>query len=1143
MTTRRNVILLSMLRQPIRTALAMLLLVAASMAMILRLAEYFVVTQQIDGIGGYYKSIGYLQDIENRSVFDDISQGADIISKSQYVERADNRRTAMGILQGLNNSRLDRYIGTPESKLQYRHHTDTFFYGNLLGLKINAESYVTINPFIELSFYVESILETCNRSVREGDVAEIRYYLTDAEIDEYRKAFDYAGLPSDTSWLPTVIAGMHVGDRYFARYLTGTFANGKEYSTLLPLNADTSLESSDSFERGLIQLTKDPKWYIDMPEGTVVDSSSPGFEWLDRELKLMRQSMGAIQLLSTSDMTLMPLTQPESRMVSLVDGRWLDYDDQINARPVVVVNEFFADTMRLSVGDSLNISVPQDQVAAAPITIANGGRMFTEYLIDSPPSGTRYYDLDVSIVGIFGFRILNTTEYYMDELGALASTYIFVPDACLPADISVQYPAAENRWHDEQAYMPQFRYSFVLKDSRSGEEFLAENKKALADYGYDVALIDNGAMGFWAAAEPIIRAVENNVIIFAVVMLAAMLIIVFLLIRQRKKEIAIMRALGCSGKKTFIETILSFVAFATPSIIIGCAVGWRFVADISANTLNPFGEIATTFGFSLDTSLSVYLLPVFMVLIIALFAIVAALCIRGLSRRSVMELLYNRGVEVARRAAAVAATGSLLRAAETEVERRVAETEVERRAGIAKPSIGDARHALFGNRLRFALRFVLLRITRSALKTVLCAISALVFIAALCWIDSAITRSDNEIDHLYNSTTVKAELIPTNQGLPSPLHNIGDLIRPRVVREVVDSGYAQGIYYESAYSWGLLLPSESDGSFPKEWEKIAGYDHARSIVYNEESLDVLMGVSDLREFVQNNLGVGLYSDNDLASDIQIAYTDNYDESLFVFNEGKPIPVIISENAAHEYGLEVGNQAFIYINQPRTSLDGIYTGPWTACPVEVVGLHNSCIRQEELREAVVMPVSALEYVVGDNIGYLSMSLCINPQYNRDLLEVKNNLRLIMENPSYLPGWGVLLELFIYDEELQAVVGSMEQSLSLLHVAYPIAIALSIIIGLGLSMLLMAQNAIIASIMRILGTTKRLALTLLCSEQIVVNLAGLAVCVCLIAFLPWSANMLLCVAFACQYLAAVLIGSLFGAAVIVRRPPLALLQVRE
>jgi len=170
----------------------------------------------------------------------------------------------------------------------------------------------------------------------------------------------------------------------------------------------------------------------------------------------------------------------------------------------------------------------------------------------------------------------------------------------------------------------------------------------------------------------------------------------------------------------------------------------------------------------------------------------------------------------------------------------------------------------------------------------------------------------------------------------------------------------------------------------------------------------------------------------------------------------------------------------------------------------------------------------------------MQFDIDPLYNREMDQVRSEIEEIAE---HINAGDVPLRLVLDDEELRMVVIPMEQNLSLLRLLYPVAIALSAIIGLGLSMLLMQQNAKVAAIMRVLGTTITKARTTLCSEQLVVTLVGIAIGMTILALLGWGFGFASSLFLAAVYLVGTAIGTVIGATVITNRPPLNLLQVKE
>jgi hypothetical protein len=179
-------------------------------------------------------------------------------------------------------------------------------------------------------------------------------------------------------------------------------------------------------------------------------------------------------------------------------------------------------------------------------------------------------------------------------------------------------------------------------------------------------------------------------------------------------------------------------------------------------------------------------------------------------------------------------------------------------------------------------------------------------------------------------------------------------------------------------------------------------------------------------------------------------------------------------------------------------------------------------------------------VGDELRFISIQFEIDPAFNRIVAQIYGEIEDIVghrragEEP---------LSLLIEDEELRMVVIPMEQNLSLLRLLYPVAIALSAIIGFGLSLLLMLQNAKVAAIMRVLGTTKTKSRATLCFEQIAVCIAGLVMGLIALAALGWGFGSISSLGLAGVYLVGAVVGTVVGSVVVTNRPPLDLLQVRE
>ena len=129
----------------------------------------------------------------------------------------------------------------------------------------------------------------------------------------------------------------------------------------------------------------------------------------------------------------------------------------------------------------------------------------------------------------------------------------------------------------------------------------------------------------------------------------------------------------------------------------------------------------------------------------------------------------------------------------------------------------------------------------------------------------------------------------------------------------------------------------------------------------------------------------------------------------------------------------------------------------------------------------------------------------------------------------------------DHEFRTVVVPLEESLHLLRILYPIAIAMSFVLALGLSLLLMLQNAKNVAILRVLGSPRYKTRFNLSLEQLAVNAVGLAIGFAIVLVL--GIGLQTAAVLVGMYLTGAVIGTVVGCLVISYKTPLELLQVRE
>jgi len=126
MKRARNVALKSMLRQPARTLLLMVLIALSAFAFVLRTVEYTAVRSHVMEIGDDFHTVGFVQ--HPHGGHGDVSHVADILLESGFLETDSRHITLEGILGDMT---VIDYIGMSQGlpdALQLRI-TDAYFYG------------------------------------------------------------------------------------------------------------------------------------------------------------------------------------------------------------------------------------------------------------------------------------------------------------------------------------------------------------------------------------------------------------------------------------------------------------------------------------------------------------------------------------------------------------------------------------------------------------------------------------------------------------------------------------------------------------------------------------------------------------------------------------------------------------------------------------------------------------------------------------------------------------------------------------------------------------------------------------------------------------------------------------------------------
>lgn len=307
----RKVFWKSVLRRKGSLLLILALIVTATFGFVLRALEYLAVSGEIGRISENYRPIGTLA-LEGG----DISEGIACLRDSSYVEFVDINRHCSAILKDVYNADLDGWSSSREPD------TDN-------GVRIND-----ILAWAE----VEDVKDTVNPGI-------FRY---DFRVKELVCGYPDYGDPKkritvyfDSALLQEEAPVMEEGKTYLIKGYYPPLKNGSTGNVLI-------------FD--LLPL-EDGLWFL---EGTPDVSVAQRYVDADDE-RLQERNRHAMYVITTADMSAMPLVQESAKDFYLEDGRWLDLEDSRQGNRVCVVTKEFASARDLKVGDTLAMTL-QDRI-------------------------------------------------------------------------------------------------------------------------------------------------------------------------------------------------------------------------------------------------------------------------------------------------------------------------------------------------------------------------------------------------------------------------------------------------------------------------------------------------------------------------------------------------------------------------------------------------------------------------------------------------------------------------------------------------------------------------------------------------------------------------------------------------------------
>lgn len=403
--------------------------------------------------------------------------------------------------------------------------------------------------------------------------------------------------------------------------------------------------------------------------------------------------------------------------------------------------------------------------------------------------------------------------------------------------------------------------------------------------------------------------------------------------------------------------------------------------------------------------------------------------------------------------------------------------------------------------------FVWRQITRARLRSALTALLAAVFLASLSGIRLSLLANQRRLAQLSETTVVTLELAQANTDA-TPYGLGGGIIRQATVDALLDTGFIEKSVLEGATTASVL-------PYDEPWS-----EGQRVSIRSALTSAVLCSFDDTEAFFAET-----------GQNVSITYADGWDESLFAADwaaqaEDALFPLILPNTLLERLGVAEGD-----------TLGVVCKGAFRLC--RIAGVYEGSVAGAgRFGSVILLPNSALRKMAGEDMLYGRAEFTLDPARNAEIDTFRASLEaLLQDQPSSIFQLAAVLE----DGELRQTVEPVRANIEFMEKLYPAVLALSLLCGAGASALLLLLSAREAAILRVLGTTRRRSLGMLCSVCLLPCLAGIAAGLLLgLLAQPGQWAALLCAAL---YGAAAAAGAVVSGAAVLRRDPLALLQSKE
>lgn len=734
-----------LLRSPAKTALIFLLIAAVTFGLVSQVGEYVISRREVEVAAQEYKGVGsaeasqsMVEGNETTYLYTDPRLTMDGVDREIVLEIQERVYTHLTSEQIERLSTMD-YVTNIDARCMTAGVSDT-----LLRLDDGTSfANFTSRAIIEATFGFSTFNEEESSVQETGMIANNIATLLDCKIiyGSIPAAWELEGNNASISyyydgnrWGKPVGLGATGVRRDLDLTLTGTVYNSEMFKKMEPekrylfvLLFDPYSQYIRTFYPGGDQCSAYCEMIYPLEDEPANYLETEKFSGVRQMIEVNERDRHTFDVVYTDNMT--SIRRFAERDMVITEGRMLTEKDGASC----VISQQLSETYNLHVGDKFSLRL--------------GTALFEQFksLGAQAVLPERFFPVEkevvLSVVGIYTDTDGNELQQREPNWSYSVNT-VFVPKSMLPENVDLT----------EHTYAPG-EFSFVIENAWDISAFVEQAEPLIEDLGLTMIFSDGG----W---QEIVRQYESTksvaivrISLFGTAMITAIWFACVLFITGKRKDYAIMRALGTQRRQVGLALLVPLSVLTVLSIIIGSVFGCIFTQQSTAYTGVIAGVAAACAGGEIVVTLAL-----------------AVLILHRFDRQSVLLLLQDRHVRPARKKKQHKAHGEMI---STPV---LTDTVLPKSVARMKD-----------RPLRFMTSYVFRHICRSHIKT---ALSILLAAFVFCAVGQLRLMGDNYVMLLQN-TKIEARFVG---GLP--LGKIADL---------ENSGLTEEIFYYGTSTFDLNM--------------------------------------------------------------------------------------------------------------------------------------------------------------------------------------------------------------------------------------------------------------------------------------------------------------------------------------------------